>query len=60
MRINMQNQIKNRTFEENFKEFIITMESKNLSTDTIRNYKTAAKIFLDFYGENKLSSRYQR
>jgi len=57
MRIYMQTQIKNQTFETAFKEFISAKEAINLSEASIKDYTVAAELFLEFYGENKLASR---
>jgi len=45
MRMNMQTQIKNKTFESALEEFIIVKESDGLSEDTINDYRNSGKPF---------------
>jgi len=57
MRMYMQTQIKNRTYETALEEFILTKESEGLSGESLKHYQYIATAFLEFYGENQLASR---
>ena len=58
MRMYMQTQIKNKTFEDGLEEFILTKESDKKSDTSLVHYRDVAKAFLEFYGNNNLVSRY--